>query len=102
MLPPQTSVERSMAQTRKTWRENVSRRVVLDGIVSAIVVTPVVLEATHPAWAAKMSKASVGYQSHPKGSQNCANCKLFVPPSSCTLVEGPISPQGWCRFWVGK
>ncbi len=51
------------------------------GVVSAIVATPVILEATYPASAAKMSKASAGYQSHPKGSQSCANCKLFVPSS---------------------
>jgi len=49
-----------------------------------------------------MSKASVGYQSHPKGSQSCANCKLFVPSSSCMVVEGAISPHGWCRLWVKK
>ena len=79
-----------------------SRRVVLQGVVAAIVATPVILEATYPASAAKMSKASAGYQSHPKGSQGCANCKLFVPSSSCIVVEGPISPDGWCRLWVPK
>jgi High potential iron-sulfur protein len=102
MLLLKLQQSRSMAQARKTWRENVSRRVVLDGIVSAIAGMPVILEATHPAWAAKMSKASAGYQNHPKGNQNCANCKLFVSPSSCLVVEGPISSNGWCRFWVAK
>lgn len=91
-----------MAQIRKTWLTNVSRRVVLQGVASAIFATPITLEATYPALAAKMSKASVGYQNNPKGSQSCANCKLFVPPSSCTLVEGPISPHGWCRLWVKR
>jgi hypothetical protein len=52
--------------------------------------------------AAKMSKASVAYQNSPKGSQNCANCKLFISPASCKLVEGPISANGWCKLWVGK
>jgi hypothetical protein len=27
---------------------------------------------------------------------------LFIPPSSCRLVEGPISAHGWCRLWVGR
>jgi hypothetical protein len=22
--------------------------------------------------------------------------------NSCTLVDGEISPKGWCKFWVKK
>jgi len=93
-----------MTENLKTWSTSVSRRVVLQGITSTIVATPIVLTTTYPALvaAAQMPKASVGYQNHPKGSQSCANCKLFVPPSSPTLVEGPISSRGWCRIWVSK
>jgi hypothetical protein len=90
-----------MEETLKIWSTNVSRRAAIRGLTSAIVATPILL-TTHSVFAAKMSKASVAYQHSPKGSQSCANCKLFVPPSSCTLVEGPISPRGWCKLWVGK
>lgn len=52
--------------------------------------------------AAKMAQASVGYQTTPKGDQQCSNCSLFQPPSACTLVDGTIAPSGWCKFWVKK
>ena len=52
--------------------------------------------------AAKMSQPSVAYQDTPKGDQKCSNCSLFQEPNGCTLVDGNISPEGWCRFWVKK
>ena len=52
--------------------------------------------------AAKMSQPSVGYQDSPKGDQECSNCSLFQEPNACTLVDGEISPEGWCKFWVKK
>jgi hypothetical protein len=52
--------------------------------------------------AAKMSQQSVAYQESPKGDQQCSNCSLFKEPNSCTLVDGNISPTGWCKFWVKK
>jgi High potential iron-sulfur protein len=51
---------------------------------------------------AKMSYQASGYQPTPKGDQNCANCSLFKSPSSCILVDGDISPNGWCRFYRKK
>jgi hypothetical protein len=91
-----------MADNPEIWSANVSRRSVLQGITSAVVATPIILTVADSALASKMSKAAAGYQNHPKDSQSCANCKLFIPPSSCKLVEGPISPGGWCRLWVGR
>jgi len=29
----------------------------------------------------------------------CAVCVHFEAPQGCTLVNGPISPEGWCRFF---
>jgi hypothetical protein len=83
-----------------TRTPKISRRSAMQALSFAVVAAPVML-ATRSALA-KMSQESATYQNSPKGNQNCANCKLFVPPSSCTLVEGLISPQGWCKFWVGK
>jgi High potential iron-sulfur protein len=51
---------------------------------------------------AKMAQTAVAYQTTPKGDQQCSNCSLFQPPSACTLVDGTISPSGWCKFWVKK
>ena len=44
----------------------------------------------------KMTKAQVEYQDTPKGILMCATCTLFVRPSSCKVVEGDVSPDGWC------
>jgi len=48
---------------------------------------------------AKSSQAGAAYRSSPKGSQSCANCSWFQPPSGCAVVKGPVSARGWCRLW---
>jgi len=53
--------------------------------------------------AAKVSQASVQYQTQPKGEQKCSGCLHFIAESNaCTLVEGQISPDGWCTLWSQK
>lgn len=50
----------------------------------------------------KTDKKTAKYQDRPKNGQNCAQCNFFRPPKSCQLVEGDISPNGWCSFWAKK
>ena len=56
----------------------------------------------------KSTKASMKYQETPKGDQKCINCTLFIPGKSsmadgtCQVVEGSISPQGWCTAYTKK
>jgi len=52
--------------------------------------------------AAKVSKEDAGYQDTPKGEERCQSCKNFLAPSSCALVEGDISPHGWCKLYSKK
>ncbi len=60
-------------------------------------------DAAAPAAAAKVSQASVQYQTQPKGEQKCSGCMHFIAESnSCKLVEGQISPDGWCTLWTQK
>jgi len=60
-------------------------------------------DAAAPAETGKMSKASVQYQTQPKGEQKCGGCLHFIAESnSCKLVEGQISPDGWCSLWAQK
>jgi hypothetical protein len=47
----------------------------------------------------KMSKAEAEYQDRPKNGLACAACTLFRPPRSCQVVQGDISPSGWCKFF---
>jgi hypothetical protein len=30
----------------------------------------------------------------------CATCSLFVEPRSCKVVEGDVSPNGWCKAYA--
>jgi len=30
----------------------------------------------------------------------CKKCRFFRFPNSCTVVEGDISPRGWCAIWL--
>jgi hypothetical protein len=51
---------------------------------------------------AKTDKKTAKYQDHPNNGQSCAKCKYFRPPQSCQLVEGNISPGGWCSLFTAK
>jgi hypothetical protein len=48
----------------------------------------------------KMSKQQAEYQNSPKGIQICATCTLFDGPHACKVVEGDISPNGWCKAYA--
>lgn len=51
----------------------------------------------------KVSQASVQYQTQPKGDQKCSGCQHFIAESNtCQLVDGQISPEGWCSLWAKK
>jgi hypothetical protein len=50
----------------------------------------------------KASQKVVAYQSTPKGAQQCDNCRQFEPPTGCKVVEGEVSPTGWCKVYVKK
>ena len=60
-----------------------------------------VLSTGRPALA-KMTQKAAGYQDTPKADQKCSGCALFKTPDSCTLIDGSISPDGWCRFYSKK
>ena len=47
----------------------------------------------------KASKESMKYQDKPNGDKQCSNCSFFTPPNGCKIVEGTISPQGYCVAW---
>ena len=90
-----------MNETSRVQSPAFSRRVVLLRSAGCAAGAAAVLLPLKEA-AAKMSQPSVAYQDSPKGDQKCSNCSLFQEPSACTLVDGNISPEGWCKFWVKK
>ena len=37
--------------------------------------------------------------------KNCTNCSLYkvgAPCGTCTIMKGPINPQGYCTAWAEK
>jgi hypothetical protein len=47
-----------------------------------------------------MSKQEAEYQDSPKDIRMCATCTLFELPRSCKVVEGDVSPNGWCKAYA--
>jgi hypothetical protein len=58
--------------------------------------------ASEEALAQKAAKGSMQYQDKPNGDKQCSNCAQFIPNNSCQIVEGTISPQGYCIAWQKK
>ena len=79
------------------------RHVLLRGVACAAGAAALV-GAVNEARAAKMPQNSpaVAYQPTPKGTQQCDGCLLFQPPDGCQMVDGKISPTGWCKLWAKK
>ena len=84
---------------RKTSdKPGVSRRTIL---IAAAGAAPL-LALTSGEAEAKIAQSAVKYQTTPKDGHQCDGCVQFVAPNSCKLVEGTISPTGWCLLWVKK
>lgn len=79
----------------KRW---VSRRLVLQGAQLAVT-AGVAAQASSCAdiLGPKLSKAEAKYQDMPNGQQHCAGCVHFESPNSCSVVQGTVSPNGWCQ-----
>jgi High potential iron-sulfur protein len=81
------------------------RRTFLDGIV--LLPFAAALSARARAQS-KASKASMQYQDSPKNGMHCAGCKFFIPASDagaaggCQIVDGSISPNGYCIAYNAK
>jgi len=48
----------------------------------------------------KLTQEAIKYQDHPKGNEACGSCPYFIFPKSCAVVEGEISPMGWCPIYT--
>jgi hypothetical protein len=82
--------------------ETISRRAVLGGTALAVGVAATTRASRRAAAEQKVSQADAKYQDQPKGQQRCEICLQFQPPNACRIVEGPISPAGWCQYFAAK
>lgn len=101
--------------SRRTWLKAMA-------VFSAAAGIPLVLDSTVAR--AKASKSAVRYQDHPNGMRMCQMCKFFISAGggrsgmmgcpmgggrmghrmmgvgTCQLVEGRISPTGYCDLYA--
>lgn len=68
----------------------------LSALASVIVVEPAL------AGAPKFSHKKAQYQYQPRNGDKCSVCRFFQPPNACSIVQSPISPDGWCEFFAAK
>ena len=81
-----------------------SRRSLLTraAVIAGAALTASVVPSERASAQQKVSKEAMKYQDKPNGDQRCDNCAQFVAPASCKVVDGVISPSGYCIVWVKK
>lgn len=81
------------------------RAIILHGVACALG-SAALAASVGKARASKFPQSSpaVAYQTSPsaKDDHQCDGCSLFQAPNSCQVVDGTISPTGWCKLWVKK
>jgi hypothetical protein len=83
-------------------RQRISRRAALAGAALALGAGTVATRARQAAAQQKIGQAVANYQATPKGTDRCAVCTNFQPPTGCKFVDGNISPNGWCQLFGPK
>ena len=91
-----------MTDTSRVQSSAPSRRLILARDITCMAGGAALLGSAPYANAAKMAPSFAAYQDLPKDSHQCSNCSLFQAPNSCTVVDGTISPSGWCKLWAKK
>ncbi len=81
--------------------KSLSRRSFIGGVVILPALASA-LTGRARADSSKASQASMHYQTTPNGNMHCSECKFFIPGQdaqsngSCQVVDGSISPNGYC------
>jgi hypothetical protein len=80
-------------------RLNRSRRNLIGAAVKAVS-AGLLLRTAQAQASEKMTPQQAQYQDTPNGIYSCGMCTLFEKPKSCKVVEGEISPDGWCKAFA--
>ena len=89
------------SKTGMTRRTFVANAIVLPALAGLILAETTSAQA-------KGSKAQFKYQSTPNNGKKCSQCTFYIPGSSasadgtCKIVDGSISPNGWCSAFAAK
>ena len=90
--------------TREVCLSEVSRRDMFKVAAGVAGAAAIVGLAGSEAFAAnKMAKTAAQYQTSPHGGQSCGKCQNYIQASSsCKVVEGSVSANGWCSLFTAK
>lgn len=89
-------------------RRTLIRHVITVAAVGAVATTGLLKTTPARAQASKAPQAVAMYQPTPHGKDQCGNCIHFIPGKTptaigtCKVVEGNISPSGWCVMYARK
>lgn len=89
---------------------NISRRhlfhttAILAGTVASTAIVPLAFAqvSDQTSGGSQVSKQAAQYQDQPNGQQRCSLCANFQAPSACLVVNGTVSPSGWCKLFKAK
>ena len=81
--------------------QRISRRAALAGTALALGAT-ITATAARQAAAQQIPQELAQYEDTPKGDDYCEVCNYFQPPKACKVVQGEISPNGWCQLFSRK
>ncbi len=82
-----------------------SRRRLLQSALVLGATAPLLLSREALAGGTKMTKQVAQYQDQPKGDKDCSKCRFFQKPKNgekmgtCQVVQGKISPHGYCMLY---
>lgn len=85
-------------------QNTLSRRALLKGAaaLAGTALIPLAALEARAGTSGKIAKSAVNYQDHPSGGRQCSQCAYYLAPASdggqarCKIVQGLISPKGYC------
>jgi hypothetical protein len=94
-----------------TWMSGFGSKPTRGAFVRGIVMLPALATlVTEVARAddTKVAQSAVQYQAKPNGDKQCSKCAFFIPGATpdangtCKIVDGVISPNGYCTAFNAK
>jgi hypothetical protein len=67
--------------------------------VPAEAADPIAVAGPDPSLAEKLPPQLVLYMGSEQGPFQCDHCRYWQAPIACTMVDGPIDPQGVCNIF---
>ncbi|ABE40839.1 high-potential iron-sulfur protein [Rhodopseudomonas pseudopalustris] len=90
--------------TREVCSLEVSRRDMFKVAAGAVGAAAIVgLTGSEVLAQSRMAKTAAQYQASPRSGQTCGKCTNYIVASStCKVIDGTVSANGWCSLFVAK